>query len=93
MEQTPQSRTVCKGPWRQLAIAASFASATALIWAAFQFGTDGDKSDAAAAGAQIFGLSLGPIWAGVGARRCRCTLFRRKTKARFETDQRPWHER
>ena len=93
MEQTAPNRTACNGPWRQLALAAAISGATALIWAAFQFGTDGSKADAAAAGAQIFGLGLGPIWAGVSARRGRCTLFGRKPKASPDTDQRPWHER
>ena len=93
MEQTEQRRTPCEGPWRQLALAAAISAATAMIWAAFQFGTDGSKSDAAAVGAQMFGLSLGPIWAGVSARRGRCTIFSRKPKADPDTAQRPWHER
>jgi len=91
MERTEQSRTPCKSLWSQLAVAAAFAGALAMIWAAFHFGTDGGKADAAAAGALMFALTLGPIWACSGARRC--TLFSRKAKASPDTDQRPWHER
>jgi hypothetical protein len=87
MERTDENPTRCKGPWSGLALA----GATAMIWAAFQVGTDGSKADAAAAGAQMFALSLGPIWACSGARRC--TLFSCKAKAIPDTDQRPWHER
>jgi hypothetical protein len=91
MERADENPTRCKGPWSGLALAGAVAGATAMIWAAFQFGTDGGKADAAAAGAQMFALTLGPIWACSGARRCR--MFSRKAKASPDTDQRPWHER
>ena len=93
MEQTAPIEPACKRPWSSLALAAAFVVAAAMVWTAFRFGTDGGKPDAAAAGAQMFLLSLGPIWAGAGARRCRCPLFSRKAKPSPEADQRPWHER
>ena len=93
MEHAAPNKPACKRPWSPLTLAAALMVATAMIWAAFRFGTDGGKPDAAAAGAQMFLLSLGPIWACSGARRGRCTLFSRKAKPSPDTDQRLWHER
>lgn len=97
MEQTAQSRSACRGPWRALCIALFFSAVTGLVWAIVHFAGSGDHAHSASDGAQLFALTLGPIWAAsIGSRSARsrrCTLFTRKPGASTAPDERPWHER
>lgn len=94
MEQTAQNRPACRGPWRALCIALLVAVAAGLAWAVVHFATGGDRGHSASDGAQLFALTLGPIWAiAGGSRGCRCALFTRKARAGAVPDRRAWHER